>query len=83
MAKAAIPPDDRSLMGGGLLPGAVLGLRPKEAARAIGVSDRKLWEITADRDSGIPHVRFGGCIVYPARALADWLDEQARKAVRR
>ena len=56
-----------------------LALRPKEAARALGIGERKLWEITADRTSGIPHARFGKCIIYPVRELQDWLAERAAK----
>ena len=55
-----------------------LALRPKEAARAIGIGERKLWEITADRKSGIPHVRLGKAIVYPVEDLRRWLAERAK-----
>ncbi len=55
-----------------------LALRPKEAARALGIGERKLWEITADRTSGIPHVRLGRAIVYPTRDLAEWLAQRAK-----
>ncbi len=55
----------------------MLTLRPKDAARALGIGERKLWEITADRTSGIPHVRFGKAILYPVRELRDWLAKQA------
>ncbi len=57
-----------------------LALRPKEAAKAIGISERKLWELTADRTSGIPHWRCGKCILYPVRELADWLAARAKEA---
>ena len=53
-----------------------LALRPKDAARALGIGERKLWELTADRTSGIPVVRFGKAILYPVRELADWLAQQ-------
>ena len=56
-----------------------LALRPKDAAKALAISERKLWEITADRSSGIPHVRFGKAIVYPLRELQDWLRDQIKK----
>ena len=56
-----------------------LALRPKEAAQALGIGERKLWEITADQTSGIPHLRFGKAVVYPVRELADWLAKQAAK----
>lgn len=56
-----------------------LALRPKDAARALGIGERKLWEITADQTSGIPHVRFGRAVVYPVRELRRWLAEQAQR----
>lgn len=56
-----------------------LAMRPKDAARALGIGERKLWELTADRDSGIPHVRLGRLVLYPTRELADWLTERAEK----
>jgi len=56
-----------------------LALRPRHAAIVLGISERKLWEITADRTSGIPHARFGKAVVYPVRELTDWLAEQAQK----
>ena len=59
-----------------------LALRPKDAAKALGIGERKLWEVTADQTSGIPHVRFGKAILYPVRELTDWLAEQAKGAKR-
>ena len=56
-----------------------LALRPREAARALGIGERKLWEITADKTSGIPHVRFGRAIVYPVHELERWLEDRAKK----
>jgi excisionase family DNA binding protein len=51
-----------------------LALRPVEAAEALGICERKLWEITADRTSGIPHVRFGRAVLYPVAELERWLE---------
>ncbi len=56
-----------------------LALRPKEAARALGISERKLWSITADRSSGIPHVRFGRSVLYPVAELRQWLSKSINK----
>lgn len=53
-----------------------LALRPKDAARALGVGERKLWELTADRTSGIPHIRFGKVLLYPVKELERWLSER-------
>lgn len=54
-----------------------LALRPREAAKALGIGERKLWELTANRTSGIPHIHVGRAIVYPVDALRRWLDQQA------
>ena len=59
-----------------------LALRPREAAKALGIGERKLWELTADRSSGIPFVRFGRAILYPVRELMDWLAEMAKEKKR-
>lgn len=59
-----------------------LALRPDDAARALGIGRRKLFEITADRTSRIPHLKLGRAVVYPVRELADWLAEQAKEAGR-
>jgi hypothetical protein len=54
-----------------------LALRPQAAAKAIGIGPRKLWELTADRTSGIPHFRLGNAVLYPVRELQDWLSDRA------
>ena len=55
-----------------------LSLRPREAAKALGVSERLLWEWTHHGD--IPHVRIGRTILYPVDSLRDWLSRQADAA---
>jgi excisionase family DNA binding protein len=52
-----------------------LAMRPREAAAALGVSERTLWTWT--NEGTIPHVRRGKTIMYPVSALTRWLDEQA------
>jgi predicted DNA-binding transcriptional regulator AlpA len=56
-----------------------LALRPREAAKALGIGERKLWEVTADHTSGIPHVRLGKVVVYPVDELRRWLAERAQR----
>jgi hypothetical protein len=56
-----------------------LSVRPKQAARMLGLSERKLWEITADQASGIPHLKLGRATLYPVDLLRDWLAAQAGK----
>ena len=54
-----------------------LAMRPREAAKALGISERLLWEWT---DRGVvPHVRMGKRIMYPVDSLRDWLRRQAQK----
>jgi excisionase family DNA binding protein len=61
-----------------------LALRPKEAAEALGIGERKLWELTNRGE--IPHIRVGRAVIYPVAELERWLAEQAgashRKGVR-
>jgi excisionase family DNA binding protein len=54
-----------------------LALRPREAAKALGISERLLWEWT---DRGIvPCVRMGKAILYPVDSLRDWLKREAQQ----
>jgi excisionase family DNA binding protein len=51
-----------------------LSVRPKEAARALGISERLLWSWTQNHQ--IPHVRVGGVVLYPVEELQRWLRGQ-------
>lgn len=55
-----------------------LGLRPREAAKALGIGERLLWSKTNAGE--IPHLRIGRAIIYPVNVLQDWLTEQAAKS---
>ena len=48
-----------------------LALRPKEAAIALGVSERtlRLWM----KDEGLPFARVGGAILIPRKDLENWV----------
>ncbi len=54
-----------------------LAMRPREAAKAIGISERTLWQWT--EDGYVPHVRHGKVVLYPVDALRDWLRRQAQE----
>lgn len=54
-----------------------LALRPKEAARALGISERLLWSLTNRGE--VPHLRMGRAVVYPIAALEAWLAQHASK----
>ncbi|MCC6127396.1 MAG: helix-turn-helix domain-containing protein [Pirellulales bacterium] len=51
-----------------------LALRPREAAKALGVSEKTLWTWT--HDNAIPHIRMGRAILYPVDALRRWMDSK-------
>jgi len=59
----------------------VLALRPKDAATALGIGQRKLWELT--KAGVIPSVKAGTCTLYPVDELRAWLSAEAAKAVAR
>lgn len=59
-------------------PADVLALRPRDAARALGISERCLWSLTQRGE--VPHVKIGGRLVlYPRAALVDWLERSAKQ----
>ena len=55
-----------------------LALRPREAAKALSISPRHLWQLT--KDGHIPCVRVGTgkrqTVLYPLAALQAWLTQQ-------
>lgn len=63
------------LTGGIVTP--TLALRPKEAAKALGIGERKLWALTNSGE--LPHARIGRAVVYPVRELQEWLSDQTVK----
>lgn len=50
---------------------APLALRTREAADALGISERMLQTLVSHND--IPHVKLGRATLFPVRELADWL----------
>ena len=56
-----------------------LAMRPREAARALGISPRLLWQLT--HDGLIPAARVGTgkrrAVLYPVTELQAWLSRQA------
>lgn len=52
-----------------------LALRPRDAAVALGIGERTLWQMT--KDGTVPHVRIGKLVVYPVYLLQRWLEEKA------
>src|SRR5262245_10351650 len=56
-----------------------LALRPKEAAEALGLSERTLRRLLPE----IPHVRRDGVLLFPVEPLRRWLEDEARAERRR
>jgi len=52
-----------------------LALRPRDAALALGISERLLWAKT--KAGEIPHCRIGRTVVYPVHLLQEWLTQNA------
>lgn len=52
-----------------------LSLRPAEAAAALGIGERLLWEMTNRGE--IPCARIGRAVLYPVAELERWLSAQA------
>jgi hypothetical protein len=59
-----------------------LSLRPRDAAKALGISERTLWGLTAPRGP-IPCLRIGNgkrqTVLYPVAELQTWLSRHAEK----
>ncbi len=53
---------------------APLLLKSADAAKALAISKRKLWEMTTAGE--IPHVKIGRHIRYSVEALHDWIKSQ-------
>lgn len=54
-----------------------LTLRKREAAKALGICERTLHEITKNGD--IPHFRIGRAVIYPISGLNDWINSKAKQ----
>lgn len=61
---------------------APLALRPRQAATALGISPRLLWQLT--KEGQIPCVRVGSgtrkAVLYPTHALREWLERSTAGA---
>ena len=55
-----------------------LAMRPREAAKALGICERTLWELTQKKL--VPHIRLSEKIIlYPVDVLRDWLTRRAQQ----
>lgn len=60
-----------------LAPSVKLALRSKDAAKAMGISERLLATLVAE--DRIPFVRINTAVLFPIRELQDWLTAQTGK----
>ena len=51
-----------------------LALRPKEAAEALGVSERTMRKWM--RDAGLPHLQLDAVVCIPVAELREWMVER-------
>ena len=49
---------------------------PREAARRLSISPRKLWSITFEEQPGLPYIRVGRLVRYSTADLQAWIDRQ-------
>ena len=50
----------------------------REAAKALGISERKLWDVT--NQGAIPCVRIGRAVRYDPADIRAWIDAQKKRA---
>lgn len=59
------------------LPDYNLLLTPKEAAKLLSVSPRKLWSMTFEDGLGVPYLKMGRLVRYPLADLKTWIQQQS------
>jgi predicted DNA-binding transcriptional regulator AlpA len=50
---------------------------PREAARLLGISSRKLWSMSVGGEDDLPYVRLGRLVRYDVGALRRWVAAQS------
>jgi excisionase family DNA binding protein len=55
---------------------SALLLTPAEASKALAISPRKLWGMTASGE--IPHIRLGRCVRYPVNDLREMIERMKK-----
>jgi hypothetical protein len=51
---------------------------PRDAAKMLAVSERKLWSMTFEADPGLPYVRCGRLVRYSVADLREWIAAQTK-----
>ena len=53
-------------------------LKTPQAAKLLGISPRKLWELANCGE--IPSLRIGRCLRFRKKSLEEWIEKQERKS---
>lgn len=53
-------------------------ISPREAAKLLSISERKLWTMTHAESPGVPYVRCGRLVRYAPADLQAWIEAQRR-----
>lgn len=61
---------------------SALAVRPRAAAKMLGIGTRKLWAMSQPRGP-IPCVRLGKCVLYPIESLRELIAEELARGTRR
>lgn len=56
-----------------------IALNQREAAEALGISPRFLFELT--KTGKVPHVRLGGRVLYPVRDLEEFVSQRVADSI--
>lgn len=57
-----------------------LTVNRREAAQMLGISERLLWTLTNTGE--VPHIRLGARVLYPVKALMEWIEARTSGADR-
>lgn len=52
-------------------------LSPRQASRALAISERTLWSLT--KSGAVPHIRIGKLVRYPVDGLKKYIEQAAEK----
>ncbi|MEW4452749.1 helix-turn-helix domain-containing protein [Bremerella sp. JC817] len=54
-------------------------ISPREAAKLLSVSQRKLWAMTFEDEPALPHLKMGRLVRYSMTELQRWIEAQQQK----
>lgn len=58
---------------------APLLISPREAAKLLSVSQRKLWAMTFEDEPALPHLKMGRLVRYSVTELQRWIEAQQQQ----